>query len=212
MTLFSPDCRHVAVNLPLPAELARDFILPEVLRSATPKRQEEFLAGRYCAGEALKQFGLASYQVGLNEDRSPLWPAGFVGAITHSKDYAAAVVAKAETHLGLGLDSELIMSEERAQKLKEGILTGSELCRTDATWVTLVFSAKESIYKALRPLAGEYFGFADAELVEVTRDSFRFQLTRAIGGPFQQNWEGLGRHQQVGSWVHTAVELKPDQP
>jgi 4'-phosphopantetheinyl transferase N-terminal domain len=44
--------------------------LPQALRHATQKRQREFLAGRWCAKQALQCLGAGSTQVAMAENRS----------------------------------------------------------------------------------------------------------------------------------------------
>ena len=51
--------------------------------------------GRACARAALANLGQGEAVIGIDEAGAPLWPAGVVGSITHTKGYAAALVAKA---------------------------------------------------------------------------------------------------------------------
>lgn len=184
--------------------------IPVELERATQKRKEEFLAGRYCAVTALLKAGCSTpSEVRFREDHSPGWPAEWVGSITHAKAFAAAAVAPSICLRGLGIDCEPVMSLTTAQKVSSRILTGQELDQADdPKWVTLVFSAKESIYKCLRPLCGRFFGFEDAEIFQTNESGhFRFRLKNDIGGGFQQGWEGSGRFEKTGNLIHTAVEL-----
>jgi len=144
---------------------------PAGLRSAIAKRRCEYLAGRVCAataGEALT--GKREIPV-PGKDRAPLWPAPLVGAITHSHGRAAALVGHREQWRGLGLDYEAWLTPRRALRLAEEILTGEErqaLQGLDeaeqARRITLTFSVKESLFKALHPLTGRRFYFQDAAL------------------------------------------------
>ena len=52
---------------------------------------------------------MAAPTIGWNADRSPIWPEGVVGCITHTRDYCAAVVARTDgPHAlrGIGVDIE----------------------------------------------------------------------------------------------------------
>ena len=136
------------------------------------KRQGEYLAGRLCAREALHQLCGQALVPGRDEDGVPIWPAGVVGSITHGAGQAAAIVASAQQWLGLGLDLEKRLNAERAAKLAGEILTPAELERAAelsaeqfARLVTLTFSLKESLFKALYPLVLTRFYFHDAELL-----------------------------------------------
>ncbi|MBI3557713.1 MAG: 4'-phosphopantetheinyl transferase superfamily protein [Deltaproteobacteria bacterium] len=214
--------RGYAALLPLAAAESESLAqlgiaCPESLRKAVAKRQNEFLAGRYCAYRALAQLTpdqLSS--IGIGEDYAPVWPKGFVGSITHTRGYVAAAVARAADRCGIGIDVEQVMAQEKATNLCQHILTDEEWRRFEnagafsvGELVSLVFSAKESVYKCLRPLTGKYFGFQAAELFELSRESgtFKVRLLKSVGGGFEPGWCGSGRFALTSSRVFTAVEL-----
>jgi enterobactin synthetase component D len=137
------------------------------------KRQAEFLAGRVCARAALQQLEGLSFIPAIGEDRAPVWPAHITGSITHSTGRAAAIVANKAHWRGLGMDLENLLDAERAERLAGEILTGPELQRMAggardqlALWVTLTFSVKESLFKALYPIVQKRFYFEHAEVLE----------------------------------------------
>lgn len=142
------DLRQLSQDVPgLGAVLVE---LPDDLIGAVPKRRSEFLAGRLVAALALRKAGLPE-TVG-RAGRAPVWPAGVVGSITHSKDRAIAAVST--RYGGVGLDCETLVSADRAMQLAAAIFSETEArLRPDAlpfgTFFTLVFSAKEALYKAL---------------------------------------------------------------
>ena len=146
---------------------------PDNIRRAVAKRQAEYLAGRLCAREALRQLsGIPAVPGHRSEDRGPAWPGGWVGAITHSHGWAAAVVGRARDYLGLGLDVENLLEPAKALRLAEQILTPAERESVQALdeaqqafAITLAFSAKESLFKALHPQVGRMFFFQDAEIL-----------------------------------------------
>ncbi|EKT4524954.1 4'-phosphopantetheinyl transferase superfamily protein [Pseudomonas putida] len=144
------------------------------LHRSVAKRQAEYLAGRVCARAALQQLDGRDYVPGTHEDRSPIWPTGIHGSITHGKGWAAAVVAADGDTQGLGLDQETLLDEARAERLAGEILTPAELQRLDRSQlgltVTLTFSLKESLFKALYPLTRQRFYFEHAELLEWSAD------------------------------------------
>ncbi|HGY9627472.1 4'-phosphopantetheinyl transferase family protein [Pseudomonas putida] len=144
------------------------------LHRSVAKRQAEYLAGRVCARAALQQLDGRDYVPGTHEDRSPIWPTGIHGSITHGKGWAAAVVAADGDTQGLGLDQETLLDEARAERLAGEILTPAELQRLDRSQlglaVTLTFSLKESLFKALYPLTRQRFYFEHAELLAWSAD------------------------------------------
>ncbi|WP_417662603.1 4'-phosphopantetheinyl transferase family protein [Pseudomonas sp.] len=137
------------------------------------KRQTEYLAGRICAREALRQVtGVASVPA-VGEDRAPVWPLNVCGSISHGHGLAAAVVAESTHWRGVGLDIEEPLNAERAIRLASEILTSRELhgitsasAEQQAWRISLTFSLKESLFKALYPLVLTRFYFEDAELID----------------------------------------------
>ncbi|UTW08552.1 4'-phosphopantetheinyl transferase family protein [Pseudomonas benzenivorans] len=150
------------------------------------KRQSEYLAGRLCAREALRRLTGEGLVPAVREDRAPQWPAGLVGSISHGNGWAGALVARGEAWRGLGLDIEQVLSSVRAERLAAEILTPGELQQLQAlpaeqrAWrVSLTFSLKESLFKALYPLVLRRFYFHDAELLG-SQDDGRARLCLLI--------------------------------
>ena len=146
---------------------------PASIQRSVAKRQAEFLAGRVCARAALQQLDHLNYIPAIGEDRAPVWPAHICGSITHSTGHAAAIVAHTAQWRGLGMDLENVLTLERAERLAGEILTADELQRMAtlpreqiAQLVTLTFSAKESLFKALYPIVQKRFYFEHAEMLE----------------------------------------------
>lgn len=164
-----------------------DITLPPHLQRAAAKRRAEFLAGRLCASQALWHLHGRREVPGMGEDRAPRWPQGSVGSITHSHGWAGALVASRSAYLGLGLDAEPLLGDAQAERLARRLLTAAERERLDDTLpafaVTLTFSLKESLFKALYPLVGRRFHFPDAELTGWNDDgSARLRLLSDLGG------------------------------
>ncbi|TDF81061.1 4'-phosphopantetheinyl transferase [Pseudomonas sp. H9] len=173
----------VLVSCPFdPALLASDdfaragIVQTASLQRSVAKRQAEYLAGRVCARAALQHLDGREYVPGTHEDRSPIWPTGISGSITHGKGWAAAVVAHSSDCQGLGLDQESLLSDERAERLAREILTEAELARMNASQVgltvTLTFSLKESLFKALYPIVQQRFYFEHAEVLEWSAEGY----------------------------------------
>lgn len=150
---------------------------PASIQRSVPKRQAEFLAGRICARAALLRLDGQPCVPAIGEDRAPVWPSHITGSITHSTGRAAAIVARKEHWQGLGMDLENLLDPDRAERLAGEILTPPELLRMATTrrddralLVTLTFSVKESLFKALYPIVGQRFYFEHAEVLEWTHD------------------------------------------
>jgi len=158
---------------------------------AGEKRRREFGTGRHCARAALRALGLPPAPV-LPDDRgAPRWPPGIVGSITHCAGYRAAAVARAPAATAIGIDAEPCQSltpevlelvslpSERA-RLRELAVAEPDVC-----WDRLLFSAKESVYKAWFPLARRWLGFTDADITINPGGTFAARLLvpgPAVGG------------------------------
>ncbi|MFZ6049944.1 4'-phosphopantetheinyl transferase [Pseudomonas sp. CR3202] len=172
-----------------PGQLAADDFsrcaipAPANIQRSVAKRQAEFLAGRLCARAALLALTGSPEVPALGEDRAPVWPAGITGSISHSHGLASALVARSEQWRGLGLDLEEPLAAKRALRLAGEILTKTELQRLDgltpeqqAERISLTFSLKESLFKALYPLVGKRFYFHDAQLLDCDGTRARLRL------------------------------------
>jgi 4'-phosphopantetheinyl transferase EntD len=132
-------------------------------------RRREFTTARACAHRALTGLGVPPGPVLRGERGAPRWPDGIVGSITHCADYRAAVAARAGEILALGIDAEpndvlpggvldlISLPPERA--MLAGLAAVPGIC-----WDRLLFSAKESVYKAWFPRTGRWLGFEDAQI------------------------------------------------
>src|SRR5919108_5481789 len=123
-----------------------DLSLPVELCEAVNKRQVQFLVGRYCAVQALRQLGGGSIPevVGRGSRGAPIWPAGVTGSITHTDSFASAAVAWTHHAGALGIDSERIMRDPQADSVSPAILVPAEMARAQrvpvhfSVWATLV--------------------------------------------------------------------------
>jgi len=152
------------------------------LSHAGRKRKADHLAGRIAAAHALPDHAVP----GIGPSGEPLWPDGISGSITHSGTRAMAVVTQ---HPALiGIDCETILPENEALEIKDGIIDAQEeavLSRSGypfALAMTLVFSAKESLFKALFPKVKSYMGFDSARITMLDKETLMLALTRPLTG------------------------------
>lgn len=174
-----------------------------VLGRAVEKRRREFATGRACARRALAQLGIAPQAIPAGPRGEPQWPGGVVGSITHCTGYRACAVARATEVETLGIDAEV------DAPLPGGVLADIALpqerrwvARLESqapavSWDRLLFSIKESVYKAWFPLTGRWLGFEDA-LVEVDRLSGGFVARLLVEGP---SVGGRRLHRFDGRWL-----------
>ncbi|MFH9674943.1 4'-phosphopantetheinyl transferase [Streptomyces sp. NPDC017405] len=146
-------------------------LLPEeagLVARAVPSRRREFTTARHCARQALSALGLPPVPVLRGPFGAPLWPAGVVGSITHCAGYRCGVVARGGDVASLGVDAEpdvpLPSGAEDVIALpwEAGHLRHLDAVRPRVNWGRLLFSAKESVYKAWFPLGGRMLSFEHA--------------------------------------------------
>ncbi|MGP9017030.1 4'-phosphopantetheinyl transferase family protein [Streptomyces sp. BR1] len=150
---------------PHPAELR--FLAP----GAVERRRREFATGRACARRALAALGAPAHGPLPRDARgAPVWPNGTLGSITHCTGYRAAVAARADEALALGVDAERRPRplSERATNAITTEWEARQLLRLQRElghpWSMLLFSAKEAVYKAWHPHARRPLSFRDAEV------------------------------------------------
>ncbi len=136
---------------------------------AVRKRKREFVAGRVCARRALAEIGAPEVPLPANQDRTPAWPEGFTGTISHSDDICGAAVARTHAIAGLVLDIERISRFDL--QLLPFICIGEELRflnrlgrdeRLQAA--AIIFSAKECFYKCQYAVTRLWVGFHDVAI------------------------------------------------
>ncbi|MFI7302800.1 4'-phosphopantetheinyl transferase [Micromonospora aurantiaca] len=187
----------------------------DLVARAVVARRQEFVTARRCAREALARLGYAPAPIRPGPRREPVWPDGVVGSITHCAGYRAAAVAPAGTLAGLGIDAE------PHEPLPDGVagvvtvageperLAALRAADPGTHWDRLLFSAKESVYKAWYPLTGRWLGFEEAELTVDPDGRFTARIlvdgTRADGGPPLDVLDG--RWLVAGGLLLTAVAV-----
>ena len=143
----------------------------EHIAQSVAKRRAEFAAVRRCARRALQELGFPPVPILPGEQREPQWPEGVVGSMTHCAGYCAAAVARTGDVSALGIDAEvhaplpegvleLISLESERERLEQLAGRGPGTVH----WDRVLFSAKESVYKAWFPLTRRWLGFEQADI------------------------------------------------
>jgi 4'-phosphopantetheinyl transferase EntD len=169
---------------------------------AVQKRRAEFGTARVCARRALAQLGVRPCSLVPNLDRSPRWPPGIKGSISHAKNCCAVVVTNASEVIGLGIDIEedtpllvelmpmVCTLEERQWISAFGPDTGGWLAK-------LIFSAKEAFYKCQYETTRTLIDFQEVELSidliggafsvsGITREGPLWNCVRSASGKFRR--------------------------
>ena len=187
-----------------------------LVERAVESRKHEFRAGRRLARQALARLHTPACALPSGPNREPVWPGHLVGSISHSTARCVVAAGLRTLFEGIGIDIE------PDQPLPPGIpamvLTADEIrWRQHRPAVSnqdaLTFSAKESIFKCLFPLVGEYFDFQDVS-VQFDPNSKRFsshlapKLARVI-----QPDRLCGLYSEVDGYLFTLAYLstRPSQ-
>ena len=127
----------------------------------------------------MRDLGMEPLPVETAGDRSPIWPEGLVGSISHSRSLAGAAVALRGSGIrAIGLDLE------EATPLQDELV--EEVCvAAEREWLAArplgargllakaIFCAKEAAYKCQYPLTRQMIGF-DSIRVELSSNAPRF--------------------------------------
>jgi 4'-phosphopantetheinyl transferase EntD len=185
----------------------------EALGQTVYSRHIEFASGRTCARSALEALGVPTQPILRGLSREPIWPIGIAGSITHCAGYCAAAVTSNHSIKSIGIDAEPneplpdrvlreIATEYEIRSL--GVLPSALTC-----WDRLLFSAKESVYKAWYPIMRCWLGF---EEVYVTIDTITktYQAQIGLNHPRAQEFDSLlwyGRYTSDTSLIITSMVI-----
>lgn len=224
--LFAPE---VVVRFGAISEAAERNLRPaeeaQVSRSVG-KRRAQYATGRSLARAALHELGFGDFTLVNGEDRSPRWPDGVAGTISHCDSLAVAAVGLRRQVGTLGVDVEhrsalkeelwphtLLPEERRA-------LAAHPPPRRGAL-ALICFSAKEALYKAQYPRTRRYMGFhaLRVDLLPSRPDApsasgrLRCVFTETVGA-FDQGFVATGHYRRAEGAAHapltaTAVTIPP---
>ncbi|PPT45661.1 hypothetical protein XarjCFBP7652_20580 [Xanthomonas arboricola] len=202
--LFAPSACRVKlfsekIDLSIAGNHAIDIlshtIPPEIARSI-PKRKAEFVAGRRAAIRALQALQCSVEEIPVGLHRSPEWPRDYVGSISHTDGIAVAVAMRqfdAPGHRAIGIDIEHVVSESTASAVHSVAFNSSEQACVnkllsaieprDAS--TIIFSCKESFFKAAFPYVRQYFDFSAIDIVDfkLSDGTILGQVTQDLAPP-----------------------------
>jgi 4'-phosphopantetheinyl transferase EntD len=190
-----------------------------LLRRAVASRRLEFGAARWCARQALVKLGLPPAAILPGPRGAPGWPGGVTGSMTHCTGYRAAALAHARDIAAIGIDAE--PHEPLPDGVRDLVASPDELAALarhaaaapQTSWDKLLFSAKESAYKAWFPLTQRWLGFKEAS-VGISPADGTFTVRLHVPGPVLAGralTEFRGRWLVAGGLVLTAIAVPADQ-
>jgi 4'-phosphopantetheinyl transferase EntD len=167
-------------------DVAGEPLYPEeaaAVERAVEARRREFATGRACARAALEQLGFPPQAIPVAEGGEPRWPTGALGSITHCRGYRACAVARSTDLVALGIDAEpnLPMPERTLEAIahvdEPALIAALPQLEPGIRWDRLLFSAKESAFKAWHGLTGRRLAFeAIAVNLDPRTESFVAEL------------------------------------
>jgi 4'-phosphopantetheinyl transferase EntD len=179
----------------------RHSLFPEeiyAIANAVPQRVAEFTAGRSLARQAIRMAGGECAAIPMRSDRSPVWPTGWAGSISHSGDVCVAAAASTEFVRSVGLDVEL--NDIADERMLRYVCAPDELLRAQAAVADrdlaprLLFSAKEAFFKAYYPLYGRFIDFLDIRVSLAPAGTFSVE-------PVSSTLFDEARHAFAGRWT-----------
>ncbi len=191
-----------------------DIELPAKLATAVDVRKADFLAGRMLLKLAQSELGLSSRAVEIGENRAPVWPEDQRGSVSHTAGRVACVLT-GNVNLGLGVDVEKTASGKSLEALRQQVLCEAERELIDAStsWpsdvlATLIFSAKETLFKAIYPQINTFFGFSAAVIHKAPEpDTIILQLTRSLGSGFNVQQQFKVRYRLESGYILTWLSV-----
>lgn len=178
----APIDRDAFASLP-PAEAA-------LVEKAIGKRRHEFATARALVRESLAALGITGFSVVHDADRAPVWPEGIAGSITHCDSRACVAIARRAEAGTFGVDIE--HRPELPERLWRMVFLAEEqayLGTLDpalrAKLALVLFSAKESLYKAQHPRTRLYMGFSELRVHVTSLDPGA--LAGTLGCEFQRD-------------------------
>lgn len=185
------------------------FFPPE-LKNAVIKRRAEFFAGRYCAQQSLISLIGNPSVIHIGPHRNPLWPAPVTGSISHTNNHAIAATALKSHARGIGIDIQDEIDSGTYASIKAQIVFGEEVelieqyrqAAMQLLMFSLMFSVKESFFKAAFPEVGHYFDFSCVSVITIDQGDQCIYLKIN---------ETLNRHLTKGLTVKADYQCLPDK-
>lgn len=191
---------------------------PEYLKNASKQRLNEFFLGRILAQAILRKHFGCTVNVTSMQLRLPQWPENLLGSISHSDEQVIVIISAQSKYLGV--DLEKIVDINFAKESAHLILTQSEQLlwyESQAQslnfreYLTLIFSLKESLYKAVYPIAQNYIDFLEVtfETIDIKEQTvilkFKKHIQELYGlrKKYQGFWQ-FDEDQQIITWVSSS--------
>ena len=210
---ISPDWISVAENKGSPIDTLYEEEIA-YLKKAGQKRRQEFAAVRHCARIALQSLNYERPVMVPGRSGLPTWPNGLIGSMTHCNSYCAAAVAPSQVCNAIGIDAE--PNRSLTPRVLDRIASSTECehvqylraLHPHISFDRLLFSIKESIYKAVFSNSGDSLRFKDVRVLVNPNGNFDAQITspHLRCASLQGNW---GEHDGILGSIVTIHPIDP---
>ena len=138
-------------------------------------RRQEWLAARVLSRELTKQ------EPSTGTLGNPLWENGWQGSISHKNGHVAMWCAD-QSATTCGVDLELVRELSPGATAKIMNSDETKICdeRLAKVGTSLIFGAKEAIYKALFPKVNRFFYFDAVALIELSGGGNSYELSFTV--------------------------------
>jgi 4'-phosphopantetheinyl transferase EntD len=172
------------------------------LNNRSNKRVAEFSAGRECARQSLREFGVINPVIPIKASREPHWPSEFIGSVSHSSSLSIAVVAKHSSFQSIGVDIESAIALERALRgVIEAHNDQDPLIANQNLADCLKYSCKEAAYKCWFTAGGNSIINFDEMTITFNESKFIAYGPTPMKKPIHGKWIHSQGYFWTLSWI-----------
>lgn len=159
---------------------------PTHIANGSVKKMSHYFAGRYLVSLALNDLDYESVDILNRPDGSPIWPFSISGSISHTRNAACCVIDRTGHSVGIDIQNILYepnvsLVEKRVTTVIDEISNHPYLKMDRNTYISLIFSAKECLYKAIYPAVKKHFTFNAFNIIHpVGENILTFELVYSL--------------------------------
>jgi len=192
---------------------------PPAIASTDLPRQASYLAGRRLLKEAFfaRKFPVNA-PIGIGRNGEPLWPVGIKGSISHNQGWVCCAVSTFSSYAGVGINVLPMLTQTNYHQVERQVLSAQEqelyryvsLSLSPEEWLSVVYSAKVTVFKTLHPLFKLALNVTDIALDSIDSNNQRLviRLLQDVPTHFELRNRFAVRFSLRGDHVITLMHLK----
>lgn len=148
----------------------------ERVKNFSESRRTQYMSSRFALKHLFQKYGFNLTTLYSDQDGVPLYPHPISACLSHTHKYSVAISSSLDIYLGI--DIEKIISSARIEVMRNKVLHEKDILLSDEQLLemTLIFSAKESLFKALFPTVRCFFGFEEASCLSIDYQHLTLEL------------------------------------